>query len=112
MMTSEAAAREAAGVCEGSAGVTRSYVCPVRDQLFLLPVSMREWLDEGHLAWFVLDVVARLNTSGLHRRPGGAPGRPPYEPEMMVALLLYAYCCGSAQAGGSRRSAGPMRRSG
>ncbi len=94
MMTGEAAEREAAGVCDGSAGVTRSYVCPARDQLFLLPVSMREWLDEGHLAWFVLDVVARLNTSGLHRRPGGAPGRPPYEPEMMVALLLYAYCCG------------------
>jgi transposase len=70
------------------------YVCPARDQLFLLPVSMREWLEEGHLAWFVLDVVRRLSTRGLHRRPGGAPGRPPYEPEMMVAVLLYGYCCG------------------
>jgi transposase len=67
---------------------------PARDQLFLLPVSMRDWLDEGHLAWFVLDLVAGLNTGGLHRRPGGCPGRPPYQPEMMVALLLYAYCCG------------------
>lgn len=94
MMTGEAAEREAGGAGVGSAGATRSYVCPARDQLFLLPVSMREWLDEGHLAWFVIDVVARLGTSGLHRRPGGCPGRPPYEPEMMVALLLYAYCCG------------------
>ncbi|HEY3771351.1 MAG TPA: transposase [Solirubrobacteraceae bacterium] len=59
-----------------------------------MPVSMREWLDEGHLAWFVLDLVKRLNTTALHRRPGGCPGRPPYEPEMMVVLLLYAYCCG------------------
>jgi transposase len=75
-------------------GVTREYLCPARDQLFLLPVSMREWLDEGHLAWFVLDVVAELDTRALHRRPGGCPGRPPYEPEMMCALLLYAYCCG------------------
>jgi transposase len=59
-----------------------------------MPVSMREWLEEGHLAWFVLDVVSRLGTRGLHRRPGGCAGRPPYEPEMMVAVLLYAYCCG------------------
>lgn len=90
MMTVQAA--EVVG--GGSGGVTRLYVRPARDQLFLLPVSMREWLDEGHLAWFVLDVVGRLDTSGLHRRPGGTPGRPPYEPEMMVAMLLYGYCCG------------------
>ncbi len=69
-------------------------MCPARDQLFLMPVSMRDWLEEGHLAWFVLDVVRRLGTRGLHRRPGGCAGRPPYEPEMMVALLLYGYCCG------------------
>jgi transposase len=70
------------------------YVCPHRDQLFLLPVSMRDWLEEGHLAWFVLDVVSELDSSALHRCPGGCPGRPPYDPEMMVTLLLYAYCCG------------------
>jgi len=77
-----------------SAGAARVYVCPRRDQLFLLPVCMRDWLEEGHLAWFVLDVVGELGTGELHRRPGGCTGRPPYEPEMMVALLLYAYCCG------------------
>ena len=70
------------------------YVWPARDQLFLMPVSMRDWLEEGHLAFFVLEVVGELDTSCLHRRPGGCSGRPPYEPEMMVALLLYAYCCG------------------
>jgi len=91
MMTGAAAEREAGGV--GLAGVTREYVCPARDQLFLMSVSMRDWLEEGHLAWFVLDVVERLDTRGLHRRPGGCAGRPPYEPEMMVALVLYAYCC-------------------
>ena len=91
MMTGSQAAGEAEGL---SAGATRVYVCPQRDQLFLLPVCMCDWLEEGHLAWFVLDVVAELDTGGLHRRPGGCPGRPPYEPEMLVALLLYAYCCG------------------
>jgi transposase len=91
MMTCQVAS---AGVGEGSVGAARVYVCPQRDQLFLLPVCMRDWLDEGHLAWFVLEVVEELDTGPLHRRPGGAVGRPPYEPEMMFAVLLYAYCCG------------------
>jgi transposase len=91
MMTDVAAEGGVPGI---SAGATRAYVCPARDQLFLMPVSMRDWLDEGHLAFFVLEVVGQLDTSGLHRRPGGCPGRPPYEPEMVLALLLYAYCCG------------------
>jgi transposase len=94
MMTDRAAELDAGDRGRGSAGAMRVYVCPARDQLFLMPVSMRDWLDEGHLAFFVLDVVGELDTSGLHRRPGGCSGRPPYEPEMMVALLLYAYCCG------------------
>lgn len=52
MMTGPAAevsGGEAVGGGEGVGGVTRSYVCPARDQLFLLPVSMRDWLQEGHL---------------------------------------------------------------
>lgn len=74
--------------------VTRTYLCPRRDQMFLLPVSMREWIAEGHLAWLVLDVVAEMDTSGLHQGPCVVSGRPPYEPEMMCALVLYAYCRG------------------
>lgn len=66
-----------------------------RDQLFLLPVSMRDWLDEGHLAWFVLDVVAAVNTSAFHaRHPNDGPGRPAYDPDMMLALMFYAYGMG------------------
>ena len=94
MMTGGAAEPDAGACRVGSAGATRTYLCPARDQLFLMPVSMRDWLDEGHLAFFVLEVVGELDTGVLHRCPGGCPGRPPYEPEMMVALLLYAYCCG------------------
>ena len=94
MMTDGAAELAGGDRCVGSAGATRTYLCPARDQLFLMPVSMRDWLDEGHLAFFVLEVVGELDTGVLHRCPGGCPGRPPYEPEVMVALLLYAYCCG------------------
>ena len=45
------------------------YVGGDRDQLFLLATSMRDWLDEGHLAWFVIDVVAKVDTSAFHARP-------------------------------------------
>jgi len=43
-----------------------SYRRADRDQLFLMPTSMRKWLPEGHLGWFVLDVVAKVNTSAFH----------------------------------------------
>ncbi len=72
-----------------------NYIRGDRDQLFLMPVSMREWLDEGHLAWFVIDVVAKIDTSAFHaRHPNDGPGRPAHDPDMMLALLLYAYGSG------------------
>ncbi len=71
------------------------YIGGMRDQLFLLPTSMRDWLAEGHLAWFVIDVVERIDTRTLHaRHPNDGPGRPAYDPDMMLTLLLYAYVTG------------------
>jgi transposase len=56
---------------------------------------MRDWLDEGHLAWFVIDVVARIDTAAFHaRHPNDGPGRPAYNPDLMLALLFYAYGMG------------------
>jgi transposase len=81
------------GVARG-VGATRVYVRPEREQLFLLAVSMRDWVAPDHLVWFVIEVVGELDTGALHRRPGGALGRRPYDPEMMCALVLYAYCLG------------------
>ena len=76
-------------------GVAYFYVGGDRDQLFLLPVSMRDWLDEGHLAWFVIDVVASVDTAAFHaRHPNDGVGRPAYDPDMMLALLFYAYATG------------------
>ena len=61
----------------------------------LLPVDMREWLPEDHLAWFVLETVEVLDTSGLERsRRVGAAGRAGYDPRMLFALLVYGYCLG------------------
>ena len=71
------------------------YLRPAREQLFLLPISMRDWLEEGHLAWFVIDVIAKLDTSAFDEiHPNDGPGRPAYDPQMMCALLLYAYMSG------------------
>jgi transposase len=66
-----------------------------RDQQFLLPPSMRDWLPEDHLVWFVLEVVDRLDTSRLHaRHPNDGVGRRAYDPDMLLALMIYAYCTG------------------
>ena len=66
-----------------------------REQELLLPPSLREWLPEGHLAWFVLDAVAAIDLDafyGSYRRDGH--GRAAHDPAMMVALLLYSYAVG------------------
>ena len=72
----------------------RFVVCD-REQSFLMPPDVREWLPPRHLAWFVIDAVAEMNLDGFYAacRVDGR-SRPPYDPAMMVALLLYAYARG------------------
>ncbi|HEX6267182.1 MAG TPA: IS1182 family transposase [Burkholderiales bacterium] len=66
------------------------------DQRLLLPPDLRDWLPEGHLALFILDVVAELDLSKIYavHDSRDARGRAGYHPAMMVALLVYAYCTG------------------
>jgi len=66
-----------------------------RDQQFLMPPSVSDWLPEDHLAWFIVDLVAELDLAGLYAslRSDGRGGAS-YHPEMMLAVLLYAYCVG------------------
>jgi transposase len=65
------------------------------DQLMLMPVSVRDWLPEDHLAFFVTDVVAELDLSEFYRayRDDGRGGAV-YDPAAMLAVLVYAYCAG------------------
>ena len=66
-----------------------------RDQMFLLPPSVKEWLPEGHLAHLIVDVVEQLDLTAIYKsHQGDGRGQPPYDPRMMTALLLYAYCVG------------------
>lgn len=72
-----------------------SYIGYDRDQLFLLPPSMWDWLPEGHLALFVIDVVGLIDTAAFHEaRPTDGAGRRAYDPDMMLTLLLYSYAIG------------------
>ena len=65
------------------------------DQGFLMPVSMRDWLPDDHLVFFLSDVVDHLDLSVIMRRyTREERGYPPYHPVMMVKVLLYAYCVG------------------
>src|SRR5918996_851441 len=66
-----------------------------RGQELLLPPSLREWLPEDHLAWFVIDAVAQLDLAAFYTayRADGH-GRAAHDPAMMVALLLYCYALG------------------
>ncbi|MDE1977015.1 MAG: IS1182 family transposase [Elusimicrobia bacterium] len=66
-----------------------------RETAYLLPPSMREWLPAKHLAWFVVDAVEGLDLANFYSayRSDGW-GRAAYEPGMMTALLMYAYCLG------------------
>jgi transposase len=67
-----------------------------RDQGFLLPPDMREWLPEDHPVWLVIAVVAgHLDTSAFHaRRRTGGPGAAGYDPDMLVTVLVWAYAHG------------------
>src|SRR3954469_19494271 len=65
------------------------------EQSLLMPPDVREWLPPRHLAWFVIDAVAEMDLEAFYAayRVDGR-SRPPYDPAMMVALLLYAYARG------------------
>jgi transposase len=67
-----------------------------REQSFLLPPDVREWLPEDHVAWFVIDAVAVMDLAafyGAYREDGH--GRAAYEPSAIVALLLYCWSRGT-----------------
>jgi len=65
------------------------------EQDLLLPPSLRDWLPENHLAYFVSDVVDQLDLSPIHEvYEQDLRGQPPYDPRMMTKLLVYGYCVG------------------
>ena len=66
------------------------------DQSWLFPPSPRDWLPEGHLAFFIADTVAALDLRAFYE-PYEGDGRrnQPFDPQMMVTVLVYAYATGT-----------------
>ena len=73
----------------------KSYRPYYPDEELLLPPSLRDWLPEDHLAYFVSDVVDNLDLSAMDAVYGTEKrGQPPYDPLMMTKVLVYSYCIG------------------
>jgi transposase len=82
----------------------QNFIDSRREQGFLLPPDVREWLPADHFAWFVIDAVAQMDLAavyGAYRADGH--GRAAYEPSVMVAVLLYAYATGQRSSRGIER---------
>lgn len=80
--------------------MAKRYRPVLRDQQFLLPPDMADWLPADHPVWLLITVVAdHLDTSAFHagRRTGGA-GAAGYDPDMLVTLLIWAYANGVASS--------------
>src|SRR3977135_988205 len=73
----------------------KGYRTYLPEQELLLPPSLREWLPENHLAYFVSDVVDQLDLSAMHAvYEKEKRGQPAYDPRLMTKLLVYGYCTG------------------
>src|SRR3954470_16790751 len=74
-------------------------ICGHRHKAFLMSADGRDCVEPGHLAWFVVDAVGALDLAafyGRYRRDGW--GRAAYDPAVMVAVIVYAYCSGVRSA--------------
>ena len=75
--------------------MAKSYRPYFPEQDFLLPPSLREWLREDHLAYFVSDLIDQLDLSAIESHyEREERGYPPYHPRMMTKILVYGYCVG------------------
>src|SRR2546423_9290128 len=75
--------------------MAKTYRPYVPEQDFLLPPSLRDWLPEDRLAYFVSDLVDQLDLSAITAvYESEDRGYPPYHPVMLTKVLVYAYCVG------------------
>ena len=79
--------------------MSKTYLLYDPDQQLLLPQALQEWLPEDHLSYFISDIVDQLDISEITARyEQERRGGPPYNPRMMVKVLLYGYCIGVASS--------------
>ena len=75
--------------------MAKTYRPYLPEQDFLLPPSLRDWLPEDHLAYFVSDLIDQLDLSAITAGyEDEERGYPPYHPVMLTKVLVYGYCVG------------------
>jgi transposase len=75
--------------------MAKTYRPYVPEQDLLLPPSLRDWLPDDHLAYFVSDLIDQLDLSAITAvYEDEERGFPPYHPVMLTKVLVYAYCVG------------------
>jgi transposase len=85
--------------------MAREFVSADRSQLLLMPPALQEWLPDDHLVWTVLGAVEQIDLSRFNDAYRlGAAGRPAYDPQVMVALLMYSYARGNRSSRGIERA--------
>jgi transposase len=84
--------------------VAQNFLPCDRDQPLLLPPDLRDWLDEDHLAWFVIEAIDELDLEPFYAayRADGH-GASAHDPKMMLTLFAYAYCVGERSSRGIER---------
>lgn len=74
--------------------MAKEYLSFNRQQAYLLPPSIDEWLPKEHLARFIVEIVKELDLSNIHKAYGGQGGSKAYHPEVLLSLLFYGYATG------------------
>jgi transposase len=73
--------------------MSRGFISGDRNQLLLLSPSVDNWVPKNHMVRFILDIVKQMKLAAFYLSYG-VEGRPPYDPAMMLSVLIYAYCQG------------------
>jgi len=72
-----------------------NFISSDRDQMYLLPPDMRDWLPGNHLVWFIMEILSHLDLIPFYQRCNPKKeGRAAYNPSIMTALYFYSYCTG------------------
>ncbi|GAA5228009.1 hypothetical protein GCM10025778_25420 [Paeniglutamicibacter antarcticus] len=78
-----------------NAGVKKRFKAFEPDAVMLVPPSLDEWLPTNHLARFIAELVdGELDLTRFYASYAMAKGQPPYEPRLMLRIVLYGYCVG------------------
>ncbi len=76
-------------------GVNKRFKAFEPDAVMLVPPSLDEWLPQGHLARFIAELVDHeLDLDRFYKSYAKAKGQPPYDPRLMLRIVLYGYCVG------------------